>query len=162
MKKLIMILLPFLLQAQSGLHLNNAEYFTVSASFDPHASVKEHDLDTALEIEYVGVPYAKFGVEYFSGTTPKYFDWHGAFGINIFLGLFDKTRFYSGIRLGRIYRGEKVRGDLFGLESGVDFNLTEKTFIGLRATYDYRNDGVFLGWDDYWRASGFIRVGFKF
>lgn len=158
----ILSLLSFNAVAQNGLRLNDTEYFTFSASIDPKASITEKSIDLVAEIEYVGAIYAKAGVEYFPGTTPNYFDVHGAVGLNAMIGRFNPTRIYTGIRLGRIFRENKSRGELFGLESGIDFPITEKLFIGVRATYDYRNDGIPLGWDSYWRASGFIRIGIKF
>ena len=145
-----------------GIHVNTKEYFTLSTSIDPRASYKQKSIDIAAEIEYVGAVYAKAGFEYFPGIAPSYFDVHGAMGMNAMIGRYDKVRLYSGIRLGRIFRENKSRGELFGLESGIDLNITEKSFIGLRATYDYRNDGVVLGWEPYWRASGFMRLGIKF
>ncbi|WP_432221273.1 hypothetical protein ACRASX_11130 [Flavobacterium sp. TMP13] len=149
-------------QAQTGVHFNTNEYFTVSASIDPTASYKNNSLDAAAEIEYVGFVYVKAGVEYFPGIKPSYLDLHGAVGINLMLDTFENSRAYGGIRLGRIFREDKARGELFGLESGIDYSVTEKMFVGLRATYDYRNDGLPLGWGAYWRASGFVRLGFKF
>jgi hypothetical protein len=148
--------------AQSGLRFNDQEIFNVSMSIDPKASFNEKSIDLVAEIEYVGILYVKAGIEYFPGLEPSYFDIHGALGINGIIGRFNPTRLYAGIRLGRIFRENKSRGELFGLESGIDFPITEKLFIGARATYDYRNDGIPLGWSSYWRASGFIRIGIKF
>lgn len=164
--KIILVILSVVLslstQAQSRLRFNDKEYFNISMSIDPTASYKEKSIDIAAEIEYVGLIYAKAGFEFLPGLNPNYFDVHGAMGLNCVLGRFDPTRIYAGIRLGRIFRENKSRGELFGLETGVDIPITETLFIGARATYDYRNDGVVLGWQPFWRASGFIRVGFNF
>ena len=163
MKKLILLLLlPTIALAQLQPHWNEREYFNISMSIDPNASIQEKSLDANLELEYVGKLYVKVGIEYFPGLSPSYFDWHGAIGVNVMQGLNDEWRAYSGIRLGRIFRESKSRGELFGLETGLDYKINDSFFIGIRGTYDYRNDGIFLGWDDYWRASGFVRVGIIF
>jgi len=50
----------------------------------------------------------------------------------------------------------------FGLESGIDYNISENIFIGLRATYDRRNEQeIIFGWEPETKFSGFLRIGYK-
>ena len=141
--------------------LTAQEYFTISTSIDPVATIKDGPLDIVAEIEYVGLIYAKAGFEFFPALEPNYFDVHGGVGPNVMLDRFEKYRAYSGIRLGRIFRENKSRGELFGVEVGIDYTINENYFVGLRYTRDYRNDGIVLGWDAYWRDNGSMRIGYK-
>lgn len=155
------IFLSLTATAQQGIHFNQKEYFTVSTSIDPVATATDGFIDVAMEIEYVGFVYAKAGIEYFPALEPSYFDWHGGIGVNLMLNTFNDFRAYSGIRLGRIYRGDEARVPFVGFEGGIDWNVSDNFFVGLRATYDYRTEGQFLGWDNFWRESGYIRIGYK-
>ena len=49
------LLLSLSTVAQTGLRLNDTEYFTFSASIDPKASITEKSIDIVAEIEYVGI-----------------------------------------------------------------------------------------------------------
>ena len=159
--RLILILMVLASSMSGQIRVNDKEYFTMSASIDPVATFKDGPIDIVAEIEYVGPIYAKAGFEFFPALQPTYLDVHGGVGVNVMLDRFEKYRAYSGIRLGRIFRENKSRGELFGFEAGIDYNLSENYFVGLRLTYDYRNDGIVLGWDEYWRLNGSIRLGYK-
>lgn len=164
MKKIIpTLLLLCSIVAVGQVKFTDQEYFTLRGGIDPGATIKEKGLpDILLEVEYAGHIYAKLGFEYFAALDPCYADIHGAVGVNLHAGRFEKTRIYGGLRLARIFRGNGGRGELVGFEAGLDYNITEKFFIGLRFTYDYRNDGKTLGWDPYWRENFFITAGIKF
>lgn len=108
MKKLLSITIIILLAqnaaSQTGLHFNQKEYFTISTSIDPVATYEQSGPDVVLEAEYVGIVYAKAGVEYFPTLTPAYFDIHAAIGINLMLNTFNDFRMYAGVRGARVYR----------------------------------------------------------
>lgn len=149
------------LNAQNGFRINKTEFFTVSVSADPNASIKEKGLNIVGEIEYAGIIYAKAGFESFSSLQGGYKDGHGAVGINFTSGYFEKTRYYAGLRSAIVFRDGGMAWN-YGLESGVDFNLTDNLFIGLRATADKRNDQyVIFNWKSETVVSGFIRIGYK-
>jgi len=127
---------------------------------DPYASFKENGLHIGGEIEYVGSVYTRFSISNFTALNEGYTDILGSVGASFTSGWFENTRYYTGIRLGVIYRNTTY--PTIGGECGVDFMLNNSTFIGLRSTYDYRSDFEFYGTPNEWRYSGFIRVGTKF
>lgn len=169
-----LVLLALLLIAQSnfaqGFRFIDKEYFTLSTSIDPTSSIKEDGLDVVGEIEYVGVVYAKFGFESFSALTGGYQDLHYGVGLNFTSGYFDTLRYYIGFRQARVVREDVFQGELTGvkawridngLEAGIDYNINDNLFIGLRSTLDRRNDQEILDWTPETKFSGFIRLGYK-
>lgn len=165
MKRLFTLILLGTVQfltAQHGLRFNTTEFFTISGSVDPASSIKESGLDILAEIEYVGFIYAKAGVESFSALYGGYRDIHGAVGVNLTTGLYEKTRFYGGIRLAKVDRGPNgAFRPIYGIEGGIDFDFAKKFFIGIRGTIDKRFDQEIFGWTPELQSSGFIRVGYK-
>jgi hypothetical protein len=163
MKKLLLLVLVLVAQssfAQDGFRFIDREYFTASASIDPTSSIKEHGLDIVGELEYVGIIYAKIGVESFSKLTGGYQDIHYGIGLNFTSGYFDTLRYYVGIRQAKVDRdgGWKLNN---GLEAGIDYNVNDDLFIGLRSTLDKRHDQEIFGWTPELKFSGFVRLGYK-
>lgn len=156
---IIMMLLSLTNKAQ---HLNDTEYFTMALSVDPYSTIKEGLINANAEIEYVGTIYAKLGIETHTGLDINYLDVHAATGLNLMLNRFDEYRAYAGVRFGRIWREDKAIVPFVGFESGLDVNVSDSFLIGLRATYDHRTEGDFLGYDRFWRYSGYIRIGIRF
>jgi len=161
MKKLITLLLFTTVMQAQNFRFNQKEYFTISTSIDPVASVKESGLDIVGEIEYVGIIYAKMGFESFSALTGGYYDVHYGMGLNFTSGYFDKIRYYVGYRQAVVFRdgGHNLN---YGLEAGLDYNFSDSFFIGLRATFDKRNDQKILGWEPEDKLSGSVKFGIKF
>lgn len=166
MKKFILIGLLFISYiGSSQIRVPQSESFILRGAIDPTASIKERGLNTNLEVEYQGHLYVKFGIESFIGLEPNYFDWHGSVGFNLVTNQYENIRLYGGLRLGRIYRGNGTKGELIGFEGGIDVYLNKFNkglFVGLRATYDHRNDVKGLGGNPFWRESGYITLGYKF
>ena len=75
---------------------------------------------------------------------------------------FNTYRLYTGLKLGFVYR--QGTHPLAGLEGGIDFSITPTMLIGLMATYETREDFQIYGKnaDTSPRASGFIKLGFRF
>ena len=166
MKKLLLAIL-FVSMTASAQQFGQSEYFTASMYVDPAGSVKEKGINLGAEIELVNYGmYVKAGFQSFEALEGGYFDLAGAGGVNVTWGIFEEVRTYGGIRLGFIKRGYKVNDSqtypLFGFESGIDYNVTDNFFIGLRATYDYREDFIWSGANEEYQFSGFVRAGFKF
>jgi hypothetical protein len=165
MKRLFTLILLGTVQfltAQHELRFNATEFFTISGSVDPVSSINESGLDIVGEIEYVGFIYAKAGFESFSALYGGYRDVHGAVGINLTTGLYEKARFYGGIRLAKVDRGsDGAFRPIYGIEGGIDFDFTNKFFIGIRGTIDKRYDQEIFGWTPELKCSGFIRMGYK-
>ena len=136
--------------------------FNVSISIDPKATIKEESINLVAEIELQErVFYIKATTQVLTALEGGYLDFGGGMGLNTTLGLFEPFRVYGGIRLGIIKRGSQSY-PLFGYESGIDYNLSEDYFIGLRATYDNREDFLYSGADPFYRFSGFVRFGYRF
>lgn len=147
--------------AQNGFRVNKTEFFTISASIDPKASINENGLDIVGEIEYSGFMYAKVGFESFSALYGGYTDIHYAMGINFTSGYFEQMRYYAGVRAACVFR-DGGHGVNYGLESGIDYNITDNLFIGIRTTYDYRiEQKAIFGWQPEMKFSGFVRIGYK-
>ncbi len=164
MKKLLVLLGLLLITqtnfAQNGFRFNHIEFFAISTSIDPTSSVKENGLDIVGEIEYDGPIYAKVGFESFSALTGGYYDFHYGIGLNFTSGYFNKLRYYVGFRQARVVRADTWRL-VNGLEAGINYNINEHLFIGLRATLDKRNDQEIFGWKPETKFSGFITLGYK-
>lgn len=112
MRKLLLVAILLIAQptfAQDGFRFNDIEYFTVSTSIDPTSSIKEKGLDIVGEIEYVGLIYAKVGIESFSKLTGGYQDIHYGVGLNFTSGYFNTLRYYVGFRQARVVRDNTWR-----------------------------------------------------
>ena len=138
------------------------EYFNASFMIDPVATWKEKspNITTELElVEYWG--YVKIGIQVLPDLEGGYFDYAGGFGINLTSGYFEEVRYYGGVRLGTIFRGDE-RYPLTGIEGGIDFSLNEKTSLRFRATGDHREDMLFSGADPKMIYSGSVGIIRKF
>ena len=159
MKKLLTVAL---LTTVLTVNAQKEEYFTASVSIDPTATVKESSPNLVGEIELVSKwGYVKASSQILPDLEGGYVDLAGAMGFNIYLNRWKTPRIYFGGRLGTIFRGGS-QYPLAGLEAGVDFDIVDNMFIGLRATRDYREDFSYWGGEAENRYSGFIRMGFKF
>lgn len=137
------------------------EYFTVGVSIDPSSSFKEKGLDIVPEIEYVGPIYAKIGFESFSVLQGGYKDVHFGIGANFTSGYNHTFRYYIGTRHAIVFRDGGYAWNQ-GLEAGIDYNLTDNFFVGLRSTLDKRNEQkIIFGWEPETKFSGFVRLGYK-
>lgn len=167
MKKLFTIALTAIaLTSNAQLSFIENEYATISIYADPSASVKEKGLNFGGEIQLVSNwKYVKAGFQSFEALEGGYFDFTGGFGVNLTSDIFEKTRYYGGVRLGFIKRGYKDNDPqtypLAGIEGGFDYQITDNFFAGIRATGDWREDFLFSGAEPEIRYSGFIRIGIK-
>lgn len=161
------IVLVFLLIANSAIaqynfRVNKKEYFTVSTSIDPVRSFKEKGADIVAEIEYVGIIYVKMGIERFSALEEGYRDIHWAIGMNFTNGVFEQTRFYSGIRTAKVNRGNYGAYRInYGVEAGVDYSVSNNFFIGLRSTIDKRIDEEIFRKKKNIEPNVFLRLGYR-
>ena len=155
-----LLMISLLSTAQFGISLQKKEQFLISTHVDVGASIEENGMNQVLEFEYTGAfGYVKGGFEYFLGTpVTDYYEWHSAFGFNIVSGYNELFRFYSGIRLGRIYRPDYGEAAFYGFELGGTIKLNNNLRLGLRATTDKRFDQDLLNDPIFWRNSGFITM----
>jgi hypothetical protein len=147
--------------AQS-LRFGDSEYFTCSAFGNPSASIKGTELNYGVDIELVSyAKYVRFGVNRFENLEGSYTDFIGSSGLNLTSGYFNSMRYYSGLRLGLIYRIENVYPTA-GVEGGFDVDLAKDLYIGLKVTYDYRSDMIAITLPVKWEESTSIRIGYAF
>lgn len=166
MKKLLFALI-FTVGINAQVQFIDKQYNTLSIAVDPIASNKENGVNLNLELQHVSSwKYVKVSAQLFTALEGGYLDFGGGFGTNLKLDRFDKTRIYTGVRLGFIKRGfndiKTYTYPLAGFESGIDFQLTDHLFIGARLTGDYRSDFKYWGGNPIVRYSTFGRIGYKF
>lgn len=156
--KLILTLL-FTTVCFSQFRLNKTEFQQISIVIDPYASYKKNGLNFGFEIENVRSLYERASVTIFPDLTNGYIDLIGSFGLSFTNGIWERTRYYCGGRLGVIIRNGTH--PTAGIEAGIDTILTDKISIGIRATRDYRSDMEFNDGVNQWRNSGYVRLTFK-
>ena len=163
MKRLLLIIILLSTNLTfAQFRVNHFTYFTISSSIDPTSSIKEKGLDFVGEFEFVNVIYAKVGIESFAALTGGYTDIHSSMGINFTSGNFERIRYYTGFRMAKVYRGgEGAFRIVWGLEGGIDVDIADNIFIGLRGTLDKRYDQEILLLKPENIFSGFIRIGYK-
>jgi len=143
---------------QSNFRLNKTESFNFAIVVDPSASINESGLNAGIEICYTGSVYTRLGVTSFAKLKDGYTDIIGGIGVVFTSGYFERTTYYSGIRLGVIIRQE-ANGSA-GLEAGIDHKISNNLILGIRGTYDYRSDWEFYGADNGMQYSTFLKIGY--
>lgn len=151
----------------SQVRFEDKEYFTASLSVDPMATIKEKSPNLVAEVELVSYwKYVKANLQVLPDLKGGYLDLAGEFGVNLTSGYFEKFRYYGGIRLGCIQRGftegQNYTYPLVGYSAGINYNLSNKVFVGVRGTGDYRSDFKYWGGAPVVRYSGFVKLGFNF
>lgn len=161
MKKLLklLVLVSFTSLAQN-------EYATINVQIDPSATIKEGSPNIYGSIELVSyMIYVNGNFQMLDGLKGGYLDFGGSVGLNAYTSKFKQTRLLGGVRLGFIKRGYKENDTntypLFGIEGGVSQKITDKIFVTVRGTYDYRSDFKYSGADPKYRESLYIGLGFK-
>lgn len=163
--KILIILLLISITANAQFDrfgLGKSEHFNFSVSIDPMGSLDTESPNLTAEIELEEHWfYIKGGSQINPGLEGGYIDLAGAVGLNFTTGLFETFRYYAGFRGGGIIRDGVVH-PLFGYEAGINWNITDTFFIGLRGTYDYRSDWEFWGTDPDYLFNGSVRIGCRF
>ena len=159
MKKLIILLLLTTSSVFGQIRIPE-ENATLAVFLDPTATYKESSPNIGIEFGYQGTIYAKVQLETLPGLTGGYTSLGGAIGGNLAIG--ERVYIYSGVRLVPWVWRNGASNPLIGFEGGVDYNLGERFYVGIRATYDYREDMKLLNYPVIWRGSGFLKVGYKF
>jgi hypothetical protein len=159
-KLLILAFLIISMITNAQIKFIDKEYFTASIAIDPNATIKD-GINITPELELISYwKYVKVNSQIQPDLLGGYFDIAGTFGINLTEGRFNQWRAYSGLRLGHIWRAS-YGYPLVGFEGGIDYNINDKLFIGVRSTGDYRSDFKYSGAEPSMRYSGTIRIGTK-
>jgi len=157
MKKLLLALL--LTNLASAQKFGSTEYTSASITFDPNGTYQEKSLNATFEFQYTcHWLYIKPSVQVLPSIN--YIDTALGLGVVLDKGYYQDWIYYGGIRLGYIHRGATY--PLFGWECGFDKKITDNLYIGLRATYDWREDFEFSGADAEYQFNGGIKCTWKF
>lgn len=162
----VMLFVVGVSQAQHEFRLNNTEYFTVGVAINPCASIDCSDiidgygLSSMVEVEYVGFPYVKVGMESFPQLQGGYFDVHAVVGVNFTSGMYEHFRYYTGFRLARVSRNNDFRVN-YGGEVGLDFELSDNFTIGTLGRIDRRFDQEIFFWEVENKFSAWIAFKYK-
>ena len=90
---------------------------------------------------------------HYAALTDGYLETAAAIGLNF---NYNRWNYKSGIKLGVINRAATY--PLFAVEAGIEYHITEKIAIGLRASYDRRGDADFYDGNDWvYNSQGFIK-----
>jgi hypothetical protein len=69
---------------------------------------------------------------------------------------YNRWNYKAGIKLGLINRSATY--PIFGIESNLEYHITDKIGVGLRGSYDARSDAGFYGGADWvYNSEGFIK-----
>ena len=164
MKRIILLLLlaQTVFSQEKGLRFGKIDTFTASLFIDAVASVNEGGLDFGSEIEWHSFMFVKCGFESFSILEGGYSDFHWSIGPNFVSGKEERWRYFAGVRNAIVFRDGGQAWN-YGLEAGIDFNITKHFFVGLRYTMDHRSDQeIIMHWKAQNLSSGFVRFGYKF
>jgi hypothetical protein len=71
----------------------------------------------------------------------NYIETSAGIGMNLSLDRWDRLNVYSGVKIGTIHRANTY--PLFGIETGIEYNVFKEISIGFRASYDKRGDSDF-------------------
>lgn len=152
MKKLILLALlaTSLCQAQ----FVKKEYTQLSAWVDPVATVKESGPQLGVDIQKImRWGWVSASVSHFGKLEPSYTDFVASGGINFNLFNFEPLRYYTGPRLGFMFRGGHgypLAGGVIGADWTISKpNTSTKIAIGARAWIDYREDQKQQFYGDY-------------
>lgn len=164
MKTKILLLTLFITvsaNAQFFLRLHDTITTNISFVVDPAASKKESGLNIGAEINYTEKAiYIHTGIQSFTVLEGGYYDWTTSGGIAFKIKGSKLFKLYTGPRLGFILR-EKYPYPTWGVEAGMDITVLKIIVIGLRSTYDDRQDFKYYGAPNEWRLSGFVKLGIK-
>ena len=94
---------------------------------------------------------------HYAALTDGYIETSSGMGLNLSLNRWNNINAYSGIKLGVINRARTY--PIFGIEAGIEVNITNTIAIGLRASYDSRGDASFYD-GDKWRynSQGYLKL----
>lgn len=160
-KSLQIIAFLFFTATYAQVSFGDSNRFNLSIIADPKASIDEGGINIGAEIEMVEQwGYIHSGVQSFDALKGGYLDWTTGLGVNLKYGYFDQWRYYAGGRLGLIKRSSETYPTA-GLEAGFEVNFDCGIVLGMRATYDYREDFKFTGAEPGMQYSNYFKIGFK-
>jgi hypothetical protein len=163
MKKIVTILLiAFSLSVSAQ---DRSKKFSIFTYSDPVATASD-GFNIGVGIDY-RMDYMYFDAQVFvfpnlRGKTLQELSFT-VLGFNIH-DKWDEWRLFIGSKIGIIHR-DSANHPTVGLEGGVEWVIPRTDlYIGIMGSYDYRTDGIVWEADaqNYWRESGFGKIGLRF
>ncbi|SFB91841.1 hypothetical protein SAMN04489722_101259 [Algibacter lectus] len=142
-KKKILLLLLVVVSTIANAQFIDKDYTQISVVFDP--TITDNGFQIGGEIQKImHWGYTSIGASTYKGFDVSYTDLIGTFGINFNLFNNDVVRYYSGFRLGLIWR-ETTPFPAVGGALGFDIKLSKfyskiQFYLGMRLWTDYRED----------------------
>ena len=151
MKTLLFLLLPFLAMGQ--LQLQDQDRYSIQLATD-NVLFNSGTFYAGIEFnaEFSNGIYIRPQIHY-ADLTDGYLETAAGIGLNL---NYNRWNYKSGIKLGLINRAATY--PLFAIEGGVEYHITEKLAIGLRASYDRRGDADFYDGNDWiYNSQGYLK-----
>ena len=151
MKTILFLLLPFLAMGQ--LQLQNEDRYSIQITTD-NVIFQKGIIYAGIEFnaEFSNGIYIRPQIHY-ADLTDGYLETSAGIGLNL---NYNRWNYKGGIKLGLINRAATY--PIIGVECGVEYHITEKIGIGLRASYDKRGDAEFYDGKDWvYNSQGFIK-----
>ena len=136
MKKLILLLITSLSFGQ--IHLQNEDRYSIQLATD-NVIFQKGLFYGGLEFqaEFSNGFYLRPQIHY-AALKDGYLETSSGMGMNF---NYNRWNYKSGIKLGVIHRARTY--PIFAFEAAIEFHITDKIGIGLRASYDARGDADF-------------------
>ena len=138
---ILFIISSFLHYSQAQIiQFGQKEYPKASVWVDPVGSANEDGLHVGVDIQMtMNWGWVGGSISNFSALNGGYTDLVGSGGINLTLFRYTNINYYTGPRLGVIFR-EGNPFPLIGGTAGFDIRVSNSLLVGLRAWADYRAD----------------------
>ena len=153
---LLILLLAFALIcgiANAQIHRQNEDRFSIQLTTDNVVFQKGIFYGgVEFQAEFSNGIYIRPQIHY-AALKDDYLEIASGIGYNL---AYNRWNYKGGIKLGVVNRAATY--PLFAFEGGIEFHITDKIGIGLRASYDARGDADFYD-GDKWRynSQGYIK-----
>lgn len=151
MKTILLLLLPLLTMGQ--LHLQDQDRYSIQITTD-NVVFQKGIIYAGVEFqaEFSNGIYIRPQIHY-ADLTDGYLETSAGIGLNF---NYNRWNYKSGIKLGVINRASVY--PIFGFEANIEYHITDKIGLGLRASYDRRGDAEFYDGDDWkYNSQGYIK-----
>ena len=153
MKKLLIIILLMSTLCSAQIHLQDKDRFSFQITTD-NVVFQKGLFYGGLEFqaEFSNGIYIRPQIHY-TNLKDGYLETSAGMGLNL---AYNNWNYKSGIKLGVINRADTY--PIFGFEAGIEYHITDKLGIGLRASYDARGDADFYDGDKWkYNSQGYIK-----
>lgn len=151
MKKLILLLLT--ISATAQIHRQDEDRYSIQITTDNVIFQKGIFYGgVEFQAEFSNGIYIRPQIHY-AALKDGYFETSAAIGYNL---AYNRWNYKAGVKVGLINRAATY--PLLGIEANLEYQITDKIGIGLRASYDKRGDADFYDGQQYvYNSQGFIK-----